>query len=123
MLRLCLKTNRDRNKWNREIKRYEAESKRSRKLLLVGPNESGKSTIIRQLRYLFENGRDDIESKTKPCFQNYVPTSAIFETKFSLKYQENTINYHFFEGGNLLENRRVKWRLLFEADCFIFGKS
>ena len=123
MLRLCLKTNRDRNKWNREIKRYKAENKRNRKLLLVGLNESGKSTVIKQLRYLFEDRLVDIEPKTKPPFQNYIPTTAVFETKFSLNYQGDATNYHFFEGGSHFENIRVKWRLLFEADCFIFGKS
>ena len=92
MLRLCLKSNHDRDKWKREVKRYNAENKRNRKLLLVGLNESGKSTVIKQLQYLFENGRDDIEPKTKPPFQNYIPTTAVFETKFSLNYQGDAIN-------------------------------
>uniref|UniRef100_A0A095A0B9 Adenylate cyclase-stimulating G alpha protein n=1 Tax=Schistosoma haematobium TaxID=6185 RepID=A0A095A0B9_SCHHA len=112
------KTRSDANKQiEKLIEKEKKNFKSTHRLLLLGAGESGKSTIVKQMRILHIDGFSErfLDKTLEVGAPNYIPseqdilrcrvlTSGIFETKFSV----DKVNFHMFDVGGQREERR-KW--------------
>lgn len=79
---------------DRELKEMNREDRSEIKLLLLGPGDSGKSTLVKQVKILHTNGFNDIERQSyRPIiYSNIVfniKSLCVAATTFGYKLQKN----------------------------------
>ncbi|XP_063072064.1 guanine nucleotide-binding protein G(s) subunit alpha-like [Engraulis encrasicolus] len=111
------KARREANKKSKKIEQQLQKDKwfyvRTHQLLLMGAGESGKSTIVKQMRLLHVDGFNAEEKKQwiqgmENGHRHFFPTSGIAETRF----QVDKVYFHMFDAGVKQDERR-KW-----TQCF-----
>ncbi|KAJ1085912.1 hypothetical protein NDU88_006036 [Pleurodeles waltl] len=93
-----------------ELRRQKKRDRRERKLLLLGTGESGKTTFIKQMRIIHEDGYSEEEERmpfAKLVYQN------IFTSIQSLTGAMETLNILYEDKGN-----RERARLVEEVDVY-----
>ncbi|KAI8835827.1 guanine nucleotide binding protein, alpha subunit [Chytriomyces cf. hyalinus JEL632] len=97
----------------RQIRKDKKEMETHIKVLLLGPGESGKSTILKQFRYLYGNGFSDIEVQV---FRSAIIVNLITCIQTLITAMENLKIPYGFDPSLPLENLEAALTLANEGD-------